>query len=45
MLIEQITEFELKGPEPPSRTCITKPGCFWDKTKISIANTRVIIYC
>ena len=43
MLIEQIIEFELRGPEPPSRTCSHKPGYFYDKTKISKA-TRVIIY-
>ena len=46
MLIEQIFEFELKEPGPPSRTYTPKPGCFHDKTKISKANnTRVIIYC
>ena len=44
MLIEQIIEFELKGPGPPSRTCTAKSGYFHDKAKIPIANTRVIIY-
>ena len=43
MLIEQIIEFELRGPGPPSRTCTTKRGYFQDKTKIFKA-TRVIIY-
>ena len=45
MLIEQIIEFEFRGPEPPSRTCTPKTGYFHDKTKISKANSRVIIYC
>ena len=39
MLVEQIIEFKL------SQTCTTKPGYFHDKTKISKANTLVIIYC
>ena len=35
MHIEQITEFELRGPDgPPSRTCTSKPGNFHGKTKI-----------
>ena len=38
MLIEQIIEFEFRGPRLPSRTCTPKP-------KISKANTQVIIYC
>ena len=45
MLIEQIIEFELRGPGFPGRTCTTKPGYFHGKTNICIANTRVIIYC
>ena len=45
MLIEQIIEFDLRGPEPLCRTCTPKPGYFHDKTKISQANTWVIIYC
>ena len=43
MLVEQIIEFELRGPGPPSRTCTLKHGYFYDKTKIS-EGTRVIIY-
>ena len=38
MQIEQIIEFKLRGPEPPSRPCTTNPGYFYDKTKISKAN-------
>ena len=34
MLNEQIIEFELRGPGPPSGTCIPKPGYFHDKNKI-----------
>ena len=30
MLIEQIIEFELKGPGPPGRTCTPKTGYFYD---------------
>ena len=26
MLLEQITEFELRGPEPPGRSCISTTG-------------------
>ena len=43
MLIEQVIEFELRGPGPLSRTC-SKCGYFHAKTKICKANTRVIIY-
>ena len=46
MLVEQIIEFELKGPVgPPKRTCRPTPktGYFHDKTKIFEANIRVII--
>ena len=45
MIIEQINEFELRGPELPSRTQTPKTGYFHDKTKISEANTPMIIYC
>ena len=44
MLIEQIIEFELRGPGPPGRTWIPKTGYFHDKTKISTANIRVNYY-
>ena len=48
MLIEQIIEFELlRGRGPPSRmsTYTRKTGYFHDTTKISKANTGVIVYC
>ena len=45
MLIEQIIEFELKEPAPPSQTCTPKPDYSYDKTKITKANTRAIIHC
>ena len=38
MLIEQITEFELKGPRPPGRTSTATTGYIHDKTKISKKN-------
>ena len=38
MLIERISEFELKGPGLSSRTCTPIPGYFHDKTKISKTN-------
>ena len=44
MLIDQIIEFELRRPGPLGQACTTKPGYFPDKTKISKANTPVIIY-
>ena len=44
MLIEQNIEFELRGPGPPSQTWTHKPGYLHDKTKISKANARAIIY-
>ena len=44
MLIEQIIEFELKGPGPPRRTCTPTTGYFHDKTKIFKANLRVDYY-
>ena len=45
MLIEQIIQFKLKGLGLPSRTRTPKLGYSDDKTKISKANTRVIMYC
>ena len=48
MLIEQINEFELRGPGPTGGTCTTTAGYFHDKTKISKEDLRVdyfIIYC
>ena len=44
MLTEQITEFELRGPGPPGRTCTAITGYFCDKTKISEENLGVD-YC
>ena len=35
MLLEQIIEFELRGPGPPGCTCIPTTGYFHNKTKIS----------
>ena len=46
MLIQQIFEFELRGPGPPGRrpTCTPTTGCFYDKTKISKENLLVDHY-
>ena len=44
MFIEQIVEFELRGPGPPRRTCTRTTGCFYDKTKISKENLVVDLY-
>ena len=41
MLIEQITEFELKRPGPPGRTCAPITDYVHDKAKISKANLRM----
>ena len=41
MLIEQIIEFQLRGPRPPGRTCSPITGQLHDKTKISKENLRV----
>ena len=41
MLIEQIFEFQLKGPGPPGRTCTPITGSLNDKTKILKENLRV----
>ena len=35
MLIEQIIEFELRGPGPPGRPCTFMAGYFYNETKIS----------
>ena len=46
MLIEQIVELQLRGPEPPDLTCTSITGYFHDKTKISKENLRVgFHYC
>ena len=44
MLIEQIIEFELRGPGTCSRTCTLANGYFHDKTKILKANLLVDYY-
>ena len=44
MLIEQITEFELRGPGPPGRTCTPIADYFHDKTKFSKKNLRADYY-
>ena len=44
MLIEQVTEFEVRGPRPPGCTCTPITGYFYDKTKIFKANHRVDYY-
>ena len=33
MPIDQIIEFELRGPGPPGRTCTPITGYFYDNTK------------
>ena len=38
MLIEQIIEFELRGPEPPGHTCTPITSYFHDQTLISKEN-------
>ena len=38
MFIEQIIEFEFRGPGPPGRTSNAKTGYFDGKTKISKEN-------
>ena len=45
MHVKQIIELELRGPGSSIWTCTSKPGYFDDKTKISKANIRAIIYC
>ena len=44
MLIEQITEFEWRGPGPPGCTCTPITGYFYDKTIISKENLREDYY-
>ena len=44
MLIEQITELQLKGPGLFGRTCIPITGKLHDHTKISKENLRVDYY-
>ena len=44
MLIEQTTEFQLKGPELFGRTCTRITGKLHDKTKISKENLREDYY-
>ena len=44
MLIEQITEFELRGRGPPGRLCTSITAYFHDKTKNSEENHRVDYY-
>ena len=44
MLIEQIIEFQLRGPGPPGRTFTPTIGYFYDKTKIFKENLRVDYY-
>ena len=41
MFIEQIIEFESRGPRAPSCTCNPKTSYFYDKTKIGKENLRV----
>ena len=44
MLIEQIIEFQLRGPEPPGRTCTPITGQIHNKTKILKENLRLDYY-
>ena len=44
MLIEQIIELQLRGPEPLDRTCTPITGYVHDKTKIFTENLRVDYY-
>ena len=44
MLIERMIELQLRGPEPPGRTCTPITDYFHDKTKISTKNLRVDYY-
>ena len=45
MLIEQIIEFELRGPGPPGHICTLITAYFHDETKVSEENLPVIIVC
>ena len=44
MLIKQIIELQLRGPEPPGRRCTPITGYFYYKTKFSTENLRVDYY-
>ena len=44
MFIEQIIEFELRGPGPSGCTCIAKTDYFLGKAKISKINLQVNYY-
>ena len=44
MLIEQIIEFQFRGPGPPGRTCTPITALLHNKTKISKENTLVDYY-
>ena len=44
MLIEQIIEFQLRGPVPTGRTCTPITGLLHDKRKILKENLRVDYY-
>ena len=44
MFIEQIIEFELRGPGPKGRRWNPKTGYFCDKTKSSKANLQANYY-
>ena len=45
MLIDQIIDFELRGPAPPGRTCTPITGYFRDKTKISeVKSSRRLLF-
>ena len=40
----KIDEFELRGPEPPGRTCTRITGYFYEKTEVFKKNLRVDYY-
>ena len=44
MLVEQIIEFDLRGPKPPGSTYTPTTGYFHEKTKIFKENLRVDHY-
>ena len=44
MLIEEIIQFEWRGPGPPGRTCTSTTGYFYHKTKICNKNFRLDYY-
>ena len=44
MLIEQIIEFQLRGPGPPGRTCTSITDLLHDKRKIANENLRADYY-